>query len=147
MELNIITSIDLGSNSFRVLQYECNSGKTIGEFETTVGLADGLSKTGKVSDEAVTRVINAIDKSLQKLHYEPKKAIAVTTHAMRKANNSQEVIQKLHETTGILFKIIDGNTEARLTLLAMKYALKREKLEADKFFLLDIGGGSTELIY
>jgi exopolyphosphatase / guanosine-5'-triphosphate,3'-diphosphate pyrophosphatase len=147
MDSSNITAIDLGSNSYRVLKYDCIQNKTVAEFETTVGLADGLSKTQKISDEAVFRVLNAIHKSIETLQFDPTKAVAVTTHAMRKALNSYKVIQKLQEQTGVLFQIIDGDTEAKLTLLAMKHALKREKIKADKFFLLDIGGGSTELIY
>lgn len=142
-----VTTIDLGSNSYRVLKYDCKKNKTVGEFETTVGLADGLSKTQKISHEAVKRVISAIKKSIEKLQFDPTRVVAVTTHAMRKALNSKEVIEKLQNETGVLLQIIDGDIEAKLTLLAMKYALKREQIIADKFFLLDIGGGSTELIY
>jgi len=147
MDSRTITSIDLGSNSYRVLQYDCFKKETIGEFEATVGLADGLSKTGLISNDAIERVVDAIKKSIQKLNFDPEKAVAVTTHAMRKAKNSSEVIERLQKVTGILFQVINGEIEAELTLLAMKFALKRENIEAKKFFLLDIGGGSTELIY
>lgn len=147
MQSSSITTIDLGSNSYRVLQYDCLKNISIGEFETTVGLADGLSATKKISDEAIQRVIKAINKSKEKLQFDPTQVVAVTTHAMRKALNSKEVIKILQEKTGVLFQVIDGEFEAKLTLLAMKYALKREKIKTNKFFLLDIGGGSTELIY
>jgi exopolyphosphatase/guanosine-5'-triphosphate,3'-diphosphate pyrophosphatase len=65
---------------------------------------------------------------------------------MRKASNNQEVLKYFKDTAGTNFSIIDGNEEARLTLLAVKYALKRENINSDKFILLDIGGGSTEII-
>ncbi len=65
---------------------------------------------------------------------------------MRLANNSQEVLENFLNSTGAKFNIIDGKEEARLTLLAVKYALKREKIDSSKFVLLDIGGGSTEII-
>jgi exopolyphosphatase/guanosine-5'-triphosphate,3'-diphosphate pyrophosphatase len=147
MKTSQVTAIDLGSNSYRVLQFDCNTKKTIGEFETTVGLADGLQKSGKISDEAIKRVVDAIAKSIEKLNFDPTKAVAVTTHAMRKASNAKEVLQSLKQKTQISFEIIDSTTEATLTLLAMKEALKRENLASNSFFLLDIGGGSTELIY
>lgn len=147
MENPVITAIDLGSNSYRVLQYDCITKQTVGEFEATVGLADGLSKTRLISSSAVERVIEAVNQSIRKLEFDPKKAVAVTTHAMRKAKNSLEVIENLQKVTGILFQVINGEIEAELTLLAMKYALKRENIAVKKFFLLDIGGGSTELIY
>jgi len=144
---NIITSIDLGSNSFRVLKYDCISKTSIKEFETTVGTADGLSKSGDISQYALSRIITAIKTSIDIVDYNPKEAIAVTTQALRVANNSKEILKSINLQTGVDFKIIDGQTEAKLTLLAMQYALKREKLKDDNFILLDIGGGSTELIF
>jgi len=141
-----ITSIDLGSNSFRVLIYDCKNHKGIGDFETSVGTADGLEETGKISSEAVNRIITAINTSIEKLHYTPHKAIARTTAAMRKASNSQEILDYIKEQTNIDFKIIEPVEEARLTLLAVVYALKRHQLNDKNFILVDIGGGSTELI-
>lgn len=143
---NIITTIDLGSNSFRVLIYDCLKNKILDEYNEVVGTADGLNDTGLISNEAEKRVINAIEKSIEKLKYDPKSAICVTTAAMRMAKNSQDVLVKIEKETGIVFQIIDGEEEARLTLLAVKYALKRENINSSKFILLDIGGGSTEII-
>lgn len=145
--MNSIVSIDLGSNSFRVLKCGCDSYESLGEYEQTVGTADGLSKTGLVSGEAVNRIVAAIKKSIEIVDYDPKNAVAVTTQALRVAKNSKEVLSYIEKETGVRFNIIDGEKEAELTLLAMKYALKREKLKDDDFVLLDIGGGSTELIF
>lgn len=144
--MNEIVSIDLGSNSFRVLKYNCKDEKIIAEYNEVVGMADGLVDTGLISNEAMQRVIDAINKSIEIVEYDTKKAVAVTTAAMRKASNNQEVLKYLKEKTGVAFTIIDGEEEARLTLLAVKYALKREKINSSKFILLDIGGGSTEII-
>ena len=141
-----IVTIDLGSNSFRVLKYDCKNHKIISEYNEVVGMADGLVDTGIISKEAMQRVINAISHSIEVVDYKPSDAICVTTAAMRKASNNQEVLKYFKETSGVNFSIIDGNEEARLTLLAVKYALKREKINSEKFVLLDIGGGSTEII-
>jgi exopolyphosphatase/guanosine-5'-triphosphate,3'-diphosphate pyrophosphatase len=141
-----IVTIDLGSNSFRVLKYDCENHKIISEYNEVVGMADGLVDTGIISDEAMQRVINAISHSVEVVKYNPKEAICVTTAAMRKASNNQKVLKYFKDTAGTDFSIIDGNEEARLTLLAVKYALKREEIDFDNFILLDIGGGSTEII-
>ncbi|RXJ86445.1 exopolyphosphatase [Arcobacter sp. CECT 8985] len=141
-----LVAIDLGSNSFRVLVYDCLNFKTIAEFNQVVGMADGLVETGKISQAAQDRVVQAINYSSEKLGYDPANAICVTTAAMRMANNSQEVLNYFTKETKARFSIIDGEEEARLTLLAVKYALKREKLDSNNFILLDIGGGSTEII-
>jgi len=141
-----VVSIDLGSNSFRVLKYDCENHKILAEHNEVVGMADGLVDTGLISDDAQQRVITAINASVQKVNFDPKKAVAVTTAAMRKASNNKEVLNHFKEQTGVCFNIIDGKEEARLTLLAVKYALKRESIDSTKFILLDIGGGSTEII-
>ncbi len=141
-----IATIDLGSNSFRVLIYDCLNNEIINEYNEVVGMADGLNQTGLISPEAQQRVVNAINTSTQKLNYDPTKAVCVTTAAMRLAKNSDEVLDFFKKECNVQFSIIDGKEEARLTLLAVKYALRREKIPTSKFILLDIGGGSTEII-
>ena len=143
---DIITTMDLGSNSFRTLKFDTRSLSSLGEYEKAVGTADGLAKTGNISDDALKRIISAINESIDKLNFDPKTTIAVTTQAMRVAKNNTYILNEIQKQTGVNFKIIDGQKEANLTLLAMQYALKREKLASDRFVLLDIGGGSTELI-
>ena len=143
---NIVTSIDLGSNSFRVLKFDCESKKSLCEFATTVGTADGLSLTGGITPDAMKRIIAAIKQSILTVDYNPKKAIAVTTQALRIANNAQDILFKIERETGVKFRIIDGNEEGKLSLLAIQHALSREKFDNKDFALIDIGGGSTELI-
>lgn len=141
-----ITAIDLGSNSFRVLNYDFTHNTILNDFHEVVGMADGLVDTGLISLEAQERVINAIKHASKKLNFNPKDAVCVTTAAMRYASNNQEVLKNFLEQTGANFEIIEPEEEARLTLLAIKYALKREGLKSEKFIVLDIGGGSTEVI-
>lgn len=140
-----VISIDLGSNSFRVLKFDCLNFKILDEYHQVTGLADGLINSGLINKEAQNRVIEALKIASRKLDFDPKDAVCVTTAAMRKASNSKEVLEFLEKNSGAKFKIIDAEEEAKLTLLAIKYALQREKLESKKFMVLDIGGGSTEL--
>ena len=140
-----VISIDLGSNSFRVLKFDCLNFKILDEYHQVTGLADGLINSGLINKEAQNRVIEALKIASRKLDFDPKDAVCVTTAAMRKASNSMEVLEFLEKNSGAKFKIIDAEEEAKLTLLAIKYALRREKLESKKFIVLDIGGGSTEL--
>lgn len=143
-----IISIDLGSNSFRVLKFDCIKKTPLAEFEKVVGTADGLAVSGIISNEALKRIIKAVNEAKAKVGFDESYTIkAVTTAAMRKAANAKEILQKIKEATGIEFRVIDGNEESRLTLLAMKHALKRENIKNDDFILVDIGGGSTELIF
>ena len=66
---NEIVSVDLGSNSFRVLKYDCLNHKIIAEYNEVVGMADGLVDTGIISDEALQRVVNAINHSIEYIFY------------------------------------------------------------------------------
>lgn len=127
------------------MKFDCLNFKIVDEFHQVVGLADGLVNSGMISFEAQNRVIEALKSSSEKLKFDPKDAVCVTTAAMRKANNSNEVLKFLEKNSGAKFRIIDAEEEARLTLLAIKYALERENLKSEKFMVLDIGGGSTEL--
>lgn len=142
-----IICIDLGSNSFRVLKFDCNKLKPIGTYHKITGLANNLITTKEIGLEAANKVIVAILESKEKIDYHNNdKIIAYTTAAMRQAKNSETILNYIYQKTGIKFKIIDGNFEAKLTLNAVKFALKRHLYENDNFLALDIGGGSTEIV-
>ena len=144
---NIVVSCDLGSNSFRVLVYDFLKDEAIGDFETTVGTADGLKQSGNISVEALERIIKAINQSIEKLHYNPQDVIAVTTSAMRQAKNSSFIIEQIEQQTGVSFNIISGDKEAELTLLGLQYSLKKQNINSENIILVDIGGGSTEIVF
>lgn len=138
--------IDLGSNTIRIVKIDCHTTQKLGEYEKIVRTADKLVQTGKISDEAVERIINAINEAKQKIDFNDE-INAVATEAMRRAKNSDEVIKRIKDATGIEFKIITPEEEATLTALAVENCLEKKcNIEAKSFFLVDIGGGSTELI-
>jgi exopolyphosphatase/guanosine-5'-triphosphate,3'-diphosphate pyrophosphatase len=68
---------------------------------------------------------------------------AVATSAVREARNRSEFIRRIHRETGIAVEVISGNEEARLIYLAARNALG---LEGGPYLLVDIGGGSVELV-
>jgi len=140
-------AIDLGSNTLRVIQLDCEKIRYIAEYEKIVKTADGLAKTGKISEEAVERVIDALLEAKEKFDFDNLPLKAVTTEAIRRAENALDVLSKIKEKTGVEFKVIDGNEEARLTLLAVKHRLDKLHYASDTFVVADIGGGSTELIF
>ena len=138
--------IDLGSNTIRVVKIDCDSGQKIAEYEKIVKTADNLVKTKVISDEAIERIIEAINEAKQRIDFNDKiKAIA--TEALRKAKNKEDVIKKIKEATGIEFEVITPEEEASLTAIAVSNCLENKcKVDNRSFFLVDIGGGSTELI-
>lgn len=140
-------SIDLGSNSIRVAKFDCAT-KTNQQFFTKVTkIADGLAQTGMINDAAITRVIDAIEYAKTIIDFD-NEIYAVTTEAVRKASNSAEVVAKIQEATGVSFEIISGDDEAKYTLMAVENQIDiLYPHENDSFVLVDIGGGSTELIF
>jgi len=140
-------AIDLGSNTLRVLEYDCVRDKQTFGYEKVVKTADGLAKTGEVTDEAVARVVSAIKEAQEKIDFSSQTLKAVTTEALRRAANSTKVLEQIKKETGVNFEIISGEEEARLTLLAVKNRLSKLHYASQSFVLVDIGGGSTELIF
>ena len=140
-------AIDLGSNTLRVLEYDCVTDKQTFGYEKVVKTADGLAKTGEVTDEAVARVVSAIKEAQEKIDFSSQTLKAVTTEALRRAANSAKVLEQIKKKTGVSFEVISGEEEARLTLLAVKYRLSKLNYASQSFVLVDIGGGSTELIF
>jgi len=140
-------AIDLGSNTLRVLEYDCDTGRQIAEYEKIVKTADGLAKHGVISTEATHRVISAIKEAKTQIDFYSTVVKAVTTEAVRRAKNSDEVLLQIKEETGVSFEIISGEEEARLTLQAVKHRLVTLDHTSSSFVLIDIGGGSTELIF
>jgi len=140
-------AIDLGSNTLRVIQVDCDSGRVMAAFEKMVKTADGLTRTGRVDERAVERVAQAIREAKEQIDFSSDEIRAVTTEALRRADNTEEVLAAIKEETGVQFEVISGEEEARLTLLATEYRLKHLDYDTEAFLLVDIGGGSTELIF
>jgi exopolyphosphatase/guanosine-5'-triphosphate,3'-diphosphate pyrophosphatase len=129
---------DLGSNTFRVVEIDCQTKQRVKEFEKIVRTAENLAHSGKITDKAVDRVIEAINEAKESFDLSSAKAVA--TAAMRKASNRDEVLEKILKETGLKIEVIDGKKEAFYVKKAVK-----EYVDCD-FIIMDLGGGSTELI-
>ncbi len=137
-------AIDLGSNTLRVIEYD---GVCWGKsFEKIVRTAEGLNQTNKIGIFALERILNGLNEAKKTIDFTDQEVIAVTTAAMRMADNSSEVLEKIRQKAGINFHIINGDEEARLTLIAVQNRLNSLKISGDELVLVDIGGGSTEVV-
>ncbi len=141
-----VTAIDLGSNTFRAVVLACDTLEKRAEYEKIVRTADGLVETGRISDAAVERIVAAAREAAEKIGFDGT-VRAVTTEAIRQAENTAEVLRKIRDATGIDFEIIDGESEARYTLLAVRHRLQKLALSSECFVMVDIGGGSTEILF
>ena len=132
---NEVITIDLGSNSFRVLKYDCLNFKIIDEYHQVVGLADGLINSGLISFEALNRVIDAINIAKDKLSFKPENAVCVTTAAMRKTKNSQEALDFIEKNSGAKFKIIDSNEGSKTYFTCYKICFKTRENRYTKLYI------------
>lgn len=139
-------AIDLGSNSLRVLKFDCKTKQKIFEFQRGVKTADGLHQSGKISQEAIQRIIQALNDAKHYVDFDDV-IVAVTTEAMRKASNSKEALEMIALHSGVEFSIIDGLREAHLTLKAVSNMLLQNNIQTENFVIFDLGGGSSELSY
>jgi len=142
-----VIAIDLGSNTIRAVKYDCATNTKIDEFERIVKTADKLVKTEGITDEVVERIINALNDMKVRFNIkENEKIKAVATEALRSAKNSDDVLKKINDKTGILFEVISAQDEANFTAAAVEKCLEKKGFENPSHFLLvDIGGGSTEV--
>jgi len=141
-----LVSIDIGSNTVRVVKYDCESGTKLGVFEKIVRTADKTHESKIISAEAANRVIEALNEAKAELGFAGDDAHAVATAAFRTAKNAETVLAKIKEDTGVEVRVIDGETEALLTSLAVSKKLDGLQ-KKDCVMLIDIGGGSTEIIF
>lgn len=140
-------AIDLGSNSFRCIEYDCNTKMFGRSFERIVKTADKMHQSGRISEGAVIRIVEALKEADAAIGLRNTAVRAVTTQAMRMASNSKQVLQRIREESGIAFTIISSDDEAYYTLLAVDARLKALQIENSHFVLIDVGGGSSEIIF
>ena len=139
-----MVAIDLGSNTIRMIEYDCTSKTALNTYEKIVRTAENLVNTKIISDEAIQRIIEALNEAKEKITFE--NVAAYATEAMRQAKNSKEVIEKIKNETGVEFQIATPEEEAYFTSLAVEDILNKLHKQYKCMFLVDIGGGSTELI-
>jgi len=142
-----IIAIDLGSNSLRILKMNCQTKERLGSFHKTVKTADGLAMTGEINSDALKRVVLALNEAKEELDFSDAEVKAVTTEAIRQAKNGQDILNSIEEQTEIKFEVIDGVEEAKYALAATKNRLKLLGKEPKSFMMVDIGGGSTEMMF
>ena len=139
-------ALDLGTNNCRLLiARPSGDGFTvIDAFSRVVKLGEDLAMTGRLSDAAMGRTLNALSICAEKLRRRNVYlARSVATEACRRADNGHEFIERVREQTGIALDIISAEEEARLAVLGCHILLERGEGPA---IIFDIGGGSTELV-
>jgi len=143
---SVIAAVDLGSNSFHMVVAQDQHGqlKVVDRLREMVRLGAGLNASGKLSKESKQRAIACLQRfgqRLQEMHADSVRVVG--TNTLRVAKNSEEFIQRAEEELGHPIQIISGVEEARLIYQGTIHSLTGPE---GKWLVVDIGGGSTEII-
>lgn len=143
----IYAALDLGTNNCRLLiaRPADNGFKVLDGFSRIVRLGEGMSTTGRLSEAAMERTIEALKACSHKLsQYEGVRARIVATEACRAATNSTYFLRRVRAETGLSFEIVDRKTEAELAVTGCADLIDTN---APGTVLFDIGGGSSEIAW
>jgi exopolyphosphatase/guanosine-5'-triphosphate,3'-diphosphate pyrophosphatase len=140
-----VAVIDIGSNSTRLLVADVSDGRVapIERRSIVTRLGRGVDLSGRLAAEAIEAVCAAVDPYVATLQELGAEAVdAVATSAVRDAENGSAFIAELRERFALSARVLDGDEEARLTYLG---ATSEHSPEVPTL-VLDIGGGSTEMV-
>ena len=145
-EAPLYAALDLGTNNCRLLiasPTRPGQFRVVDAFSRIVRLGEGLSSTGRLSEHAMQRAIDALKICHDKLAARKiRRARLIATEACRAAENGEEFLARVREETGLELEIVDRQTEARLAVSGCGTLVTRE---TDAVVLFDIGGGSSEI--
>ena len=141
-----IAVVDIGTNSTRLLVAHVEDGR-VEELERqskVTRLGQDVDSTGRLADEAVERVFRVLDDYKRLIDENgAERVVALATSAVRDSENGEEFRSAVHDRFGFDLRTISGDEEARLTFLGATSA--RQDQDASTL-VIDIGGGSTELV-
>ncbi len=141
-----LAALDLGSNSFHLIVAQNHGGRiqVLDRLKEMVRLAAGLDADNLLSRDAMDRGLDCLQRFAQRMeHLGPSQVRVVGTNTLRKARNGWEFISRAEKAIGYPIEIISGREEARLIYQGVCYAMGPA---AERRLVIDIGGGSTELV-
>ncbi len=143
----VYAALDLGTNNCRLLvaRGARRGFRVIDAFSRIVRLGEGLAASGKLSDAAMDRTIEALRVCATKVsNRKVTRARYIATEACRRAANCGEFMERVRHETGFDIEIIPTEEEARLVVAGCAPLLESRIPHA---LVFDIGGGSTELAW
>ena len=139
-------ALDLGTNNCRLLVARpAGEGfRVVDAFSRIIRLGEGVSISGRLSDAAVMRAVDALRVCRDKMKNRGvTRARLIATEACRMAANCNDFCAQVREEVGLDLEIVDRETEARLAAIGCTPLIDPG---ADGVILFDIGGGSSELV-
>jgi exopolyphosphatase / guanosine-5'-triphosphate,3'-diphosphate pyrophosphatase len=145
-EPDVIAAVDLGSNSFHMVVARRNNGEItiLDRIREMVRLGAGLDEQGRISAEAAEVALACLGRFRERLAaLEAGQVRAVGTNTLRRARRRNAFLSRARGALGHPIEVISGVEEARLVYLGAAHSLPSQ---AGRRLVVDIGGGSTELI-
>jgi len=143
-----VAVVDIGTNSTRLLIADVAGGRVVRELErttTVTRLGAGVDADGRLRQDAMERVYATLDGYRSKIgSHRASVALAVLTSAVRDSVNGAEFAETVQARYGLTAHVLTGDEEARLTFLGARS--ERDSDERAPTVVLDIGGGSTEIV-
>jgi exopolyphosphatase / guanosine-5'-triphosphate,3'-diphosphate pyrophosphatase len=143
----VYAALDLGTNNCRLLVARPDGAgfRVVDAFSRIVRLGEGLSASGRLSDPAMDRTLEALQVCAGKIRRRGVTRVrAVATEACRRAINCEDFLDQVRRRTGIELEIISQNEEAKLAVCGCAPLIDPE---IPDILLFDIGGGSTEICW
>lgn len=142
-----IAAIDIGSNSIRQTIADVSQGgsiRVVDEMRASPRLGAGIDRTGALSEIAVQNALATLSRMATLAKQQgAKRTEVVATSAVREATNGKAFLGLVREQTGLTVRVLNGSDEAKLCFLS---ALAHFDLAAGRAVVMDIGGGSLELV-
>lgn len=141
-----IATIDIGTNTALLLVADVRDGnlEIVHEDERFVRLGEGVDANGHIGEAAIGRLMEAMTIYRGTAEaWGAERVLAAATSAARDATNREEVAEAVRKRTGIALRVISGEQEAALSF---RGAVSAFGDLSGRCAVLDIGGGSTELI-
>ena len=143
----LYAALDLGTNSCRMLiaRPRGSQFQVIDSFSKTVQLGSGLEATGRLSRASMGRTTQALRICQRKIEkHGVTRMRLVATEACRRARNGRDFLRQVRRETGLALDIIPPEEEARLAVISCAPLVGHR---TDQLLVVDIGGGSTELVW
>lgn len=140
-----IAAIDIGSNSFHmvVARVVGHSLQIISRHKQRVHLASGLDEHNNLDQAAIQRGLNCLAMFAERLQgFEHDNVRIAATYTLRQARNAHVFLKRAERIIPYPIEIISGTEEARLIYLGVAHT----QPESGRKLIVDIGGGSTELV-
>jgi exopolyphosphatase/guanosine-5'-triphosphate,3'-diphosphate pyrophosphatase len=143
----IYGALDLGTNNCRLLlaRPSRRGFRVVDAFSRIIRLGEGVSRSGRLSDQAMSRTMEALKVCAGKMQrHRVGRARMVATQACRVAENGQSFVADVREKFGLEIEVLTSEIEARLAVAGCATLIDPE---AEFVLVFDIGGGSSEIVW